>query len=195
MDKNTHIKSYIKFLLAVVILWFLLATQAKAQRYIAGFEAVEFRAGIVEVSGVTANLGFSKYTSAKNRLLFDIDYLQRDYSYDAMKISLRQFTVSAGKNYLLYSDHTKVFFASVGSNLLLGYELINDGNKLLPDGAIILSENKFIYGLTINFEMEYYFDDNKIIIGGVRQRAMLGSTVTPFHTQFFIGFKYIINNK
>jgi len=196
MKTKQHFLDYIKFLFLVVTLWLLAPSNMQAQRYIAGFEAIEFRAGVIENnSGLTVNFGYSKYTPKRNRWLLDMDYLQRDYSYGTMKIPLRQFTVSAGKNILLYSDWTKTFFASVGSNVLLGYELINDGKKLLPDGALILSQDRFIYGLTFNIEMEYYFDDNRIIIGGLRQRAMLGSTVTPFHTQFFIGFKYIINNK
>ena len=195
MKTKQHIKSDIKVLFAIAVFWFFASSSAIAQRYIAGFEAVEFRMGLIESSGLTANIGYSKYTPKQNRWLFDMDYLQRNYPYDMKKIPLRQFTVSAGKNTLLYSDPTKTFFVSVGSNVLLGYELINGGNKILPDGAVILSEDKFIYGLTINLEMEYYLDDHKIIIGGIRQRAMLGSSVTPFHTQFFIGFKYIINNK
>lgn len=188
-----HIKGFAKFLFAIIALWFLVHSKTQAQRYIAGFEALEFRAGIVENDGITANFGYSKYTRGKNRILADVDYLQRNYPYDAMKIPLRQFTISAGKNFLLFSDESKTFFTSVGSNVLLGYELIHDGKKRLADGAEIVSEDKFIYGLTLNLEMEYFFDDNKIIIGGLRQRVLLGSSVTPFHVQFFIGFKYILN--
>ncbi len=170
-------------------------TMLHAQRYIAGFSAVEARFGITEIDGYCANFGLSKYTKGKNRWMCGADYLQRNYAYSDMRIPLRQFTLTGGGNILLFSDPTKTFFVSVGVNLALGYELIFDGRKTLPDGAAILSEDKFLYGAMLNVECEYYFDNDKIGLFGVRQRAMLGSTVTPFHSEFFVGFKHILNSK
>ena len=189
-------KDFVKFAGLLFLLYFLITSKnAQAQRYIAGFSAVEGRIGIIEVDGLTANFGLSRYIQSKGRWMCDVDFLQRNYIYSDMRIPLRQYTLSGSRNILLFSDKSKTFFVSIGAGLILGYEHINSGRKLLPDGAIILSEDKFIYGALLNFEMEYYIDDDKIVIGGIRQRGMLGSTVTPFHTQFFVGFKHIINNR
>jgi hypothetical protein len=176
-----------------VLALMMLPTTAKAQRYIAGMTATEGRIGIVPQGGYTGNFGVSKYTKARNRWMADIDYLGRDYPYSDMIIPLRQFTINGGINYLLFSDAKKTFFTSFGWSASVGYELINDGKNVLPDGAVIMSENKFLIGGMLNLEMEYFVDDDKIIIGGVRQRAMMGSMVTPFQTQVFVGFKYVIN--
>jgi hypothetical protein len=176
-----------------IALMMMLPTTLKAQRYIAGMTAVEGRIGIVPQGGYTGNFGVSKYTKAKNRWMADIDYLGRDYPYGNIFIPLRQFTINGGINYLLFSDAKKTFFTSIGWSASVGYELINDGKNILPDGAVIMSEDRFLIGGMLNLEIEYFVDDDKIILGGIRQRGLLGSTVTPFQTQVFVGFKYIIN--
>jgi hypothetical protein len=86
-----------------------------------------------------------------------------------------------------------VFFISAGASLMAGYETINKGNKLLPDGATINNNNAFLYGGALTLETETYLDDTLVLLVFIRERILGGSSIGKLHTQFGIGFKYIID--
>lgn len=76
---------------------------------------------------------------------------------------------------------------------MAGYETINWGKELLFDGATITSEDNFLYGGTVCFEIKTYLTDRVVLLLNTRERVLGGSAINKFHTQIEIGFKFIIN--
>lgn len=91
------------------------------------------------------------------------------------------------------SDPSKTLFFSIGASAMVGYETVNWGKELLFDGATITSEDNFLYGGAVTFEIETFLSDRFAILLHARERILLGSSINKFHTQVGIGFKFIIN--
>jgi hypothetical protein len=180
--------------LAVVIpLVFFVATTAYAQRYIPGMSGVNVTLGITEDLGLWGSVDYSIYTKKKNRWVFGGEYLQKSYTYSATtNIPLSQFTVEGGYYLQFISDASKTFFLSVGLSAMAGYETINFGKKLLPDGAKLLNGDSPLYGSAFTLEVEYYLSDQHVLLLNVRERMLGGSTVSALHTQVGLGIKFIL---
>jgi hypothetical protein len=91
------------------------------------------------------------------------------------------------------SDNRKVFFLSIGASGMAGYETINWGEKLLPDGATITNTDAFLWGAALTLETEIYLSDRVVIICNVRERLLSGSSIGKLNTRFGLGIKFIIN--
>jgi len=76
---------------------------------------------------------------------------------------------------------------------MAGYETINWGNKILPDGATINNGDAFLIGGALTLEMEIYLNDRYVLLANIRERLLAGSTVGKLNTQFGLGIKFIIN--
>ena len=185
-----------KYLFMVVAL-LALSVQAHAQRYLPGMRGVEFRGGFVDGIQKPLNyylgVGLSTYTKNGNRWVFGAEYLNKQYTYKNMYVPKAQFTAEGGYYLKFLSDHSKIFFLSIGGSALAGYETSRWGDKLLPDGATLLNKDAFIYGGAITLEFETYLTDRMVLLMNVRERALFGSSIGTFHTQVGIGMKFIIN--
>ena len=104
-----------------------------------------------------------------------------------------QFTGEAGYFVPLAADRGRNVVLSVGFSALTGYESSNWGNKLLHDGARLRDADCFLYGGALTAEVETYLCDKVVFLVSVRERALAGSTVGTFHTQFAFGFQFIIH--
>lgn len=187
-------KKSLFFLIAMLV---LCLEQASAQRYLPGMRGLELRGGFVDdvqkPLNYYAGIGVSTYTKSGNRWVFGGEFLTKHYEYKSIQIPKIQFTAESGYYLKLLSDPSKTFFLSMGGSALLGYETSNWGDKLLPDGATLLSKDAFIYGGAITFEIEAYLSDRIVFLINARERVLWGSSIGHFHTQFGVGFKFIIN--
>ena len=183
--------------LAMIFLFALcLFNQAQAQRYLPEQRGLQITAGAI--NGFNANdfhigAAFSTYTQKRNRWVFGGEYLEKRHLYSEFSIPQSQFTAEAGYYVNFLSDRSKTFFFSVGTSALAGYETINFGRTLLPDGATIDNRDGFIYGGALTFETEIFIIDRIALLVNVRQRGLFGSSVGRFDTQFGTGIKFIIN--
>jgi hypothetical protein len=125
--------------------------------------------------------------------MFGAEYLEKRYSYKNISIPQSQFTVDAGYYLKFLSDWRKTFFLSLGASDMAGYETINWNDKRLSDGATINNGDTFLYGGALTLEAEIYLTDRIVLLAGVRERLLAGSSVGKFNTQLGIGIKYIIN--
>ena len=91
------------------------------------------------------------------------------------------------------SDPTKTLFLSVGGSALAGYETVNWGERMMPDGSTLLDGDAFVYGGALTLELETYITDRIVLLAHVRERALWGSSLGVFTTQFGLGLKFIIN--
>lgn len=175
--------------------------QAQAQRYLQGQKGIQITGGCV--NGFTlenknkqaffGGVALSTYTKSGNRWIFGAEYLQKKHEYKDILIPISQITAEGGYYYKFLSDPSKTIFFSVGTSAMAGYETINWGKELLFDGATITDKDNFLYGGAVSFEIETYLSDRLVLLVNARERILLGSDISKFHTQVGVGFKFIIN--
>ncbi len=175
--------------------------QSHAQRYLPGMKGLQVTAGMADgfhwnsKSDFAYHFGaaYNVYTKNANRWVIGGEYLEKRYDYKDMRIPMQQFTAEGGYYLNFLSDRRKTVFLSAGLSALAGYETSNRGEKLLPDGSLLLNKDAFVYGAALTLELETYLTDRLVLLLNVRERAMFGSSIGTFHTQVGIGMKFIIN--
>jgi hypothetical protein len=198
MNMNMNMKRVI-IILAVTLCLF---NQAQAQRYLPGQKGLQITAGTV--NGFTldekspnfaahAGAAFSTYTQNGNRWVFGGEFLGKCHRYKGWCNPQMQWTGEGGYYLNVLSDGSKTVFCSVGTSVLGGYETIRHNKHPLPDGATIQNKDAFIYGGAITLETEVFLTDWLVFIANIRERALAGSSVGVFNTQFGLGLKFIIN--
>lgn len=184
-----------------IILSLALIGQAQAQRYLPGQKGIQIIGGSVD--GFTfekkdgqaffGSLALSTYTKNGNRWVFGAEYMQKSHEYKDILIPVSQITTEGGYYLNFLSDRSKTLFFSIGLSAMAGYETVNWGKELLFDGATITSEDNFLYGGAVSFEIETFLSDRFALLINARERILFGSEINKFHTQVGIGFKVIIN--
>lgn len=189
-------KKYL-FLFVTAVSLALFSGRAHAQRCLPGMLGVELRGGFANGSKSPLNYytGFavSGYTKKANRWVVGAEYLQKNYEYRNVSLPRAQFTAEGGYYLKFLSDPSKTLFLSIGGSAMAGYETINWGDRILYDGSKLLVKDAFIYGGAITLELETYITDRIVLLASVRERALWGSSLGVFTTQFGLGLKFIIN--
>ena len=190
-----------KRIVLLMTLCLALIGQAHAQRYLPGQKGLQFTASAVDgfylekgdKQAFAGGIALSTYTKNGNRWVFGAEYLQKSYLYKTELIPTNQFTAEGGYYYKFLSDRSKTFFFSMGISAMTGYETVNWGESLLFDGSTITSDDNFLYGGAVTFEIETYLSDRIVLLLNVRERILGGSSINLFHTQIGGGIKFIIN--
>lgn len=104
-----------------------------------------------------------------------------------------QFTAEGGYYLKFLSDPSKTLFLSIGGSALAGYETVNWGGRILYDGSRLLAKDAFVYGGAVTLELETYITDCIVLLASVRERALWGSSLGVFSTQFGLAVKFIIH--
>lgn len=185
----------------VFALSLFITEQTYAQRYLPGQKGIQITGGCVDgfklknedEQAFFGGITLSSYTKNGNRWVFSAEYLQKKHAYKNILIPASQITAEGGYYYKFLSDPSKTVFFSIGASAMAGYETINWGKKLLFDGATISSKDNFLYGGAVSFEIETYLSDRLVFLINARQRILLGSDISKFHTQVGVGIKVIIN--
>lgn len=185
----------------ILILSLVLIGQAQAQRYLPGQKGVQVTGGFVDGfkfknqdgQAFFGGIALSTYTKNGNRWVFGAEYLQKRHEYKNILIPVSQITAEGGYYYKFLSDPSKTVFFSVGASAMAGYETINWGKELLFDGTTITTEDNFLYGGAVSFEIETYLTDKLVLLLNARERILLGTDINKFHTQVGVGIKFMIN--
>ncbi|GHT68189.1 conjugal transfer protein TraO [Bacteroidia bacterium] len=188
--------------LLTFVICFALAGEAYAQRSLPGMRGIQLTGGMVDgfynsgnnnESGYYFGAAMATYANYSNKWVLGAEYMQKYYPYRDTRIPLSQFTGEGGYYYNFLSDANKIFFFYLGGSVLAGYETSNRGEKILFDGSTLNAKDTFIYGGAISLELETCLTDRLILLLTGRERFLWGTSTGRFHTQFGIGFRYIIN--
>ena len=179
----------------------LFTGQAMAQRCLPGMSAVEVKANMVDgfYTGNSRNCGYSfgvyysVFKGNANTWSFGGEYLQTYKPYgEKGRIPVVQFTGEIGYNLHLVSDYSQTFHLYGGLSALGGYETVNWGDKILPDGSTLHNGDAFIYGGVLTLQADFYLSDKVALTANVKERFVFGNSTGHFHTQYGIGVKFII---
>ncbi|MBK5720213.1 conjugal transfer protein TraO [Dysgonomonas sp. Marseille-P4677] len=190
-----------KRIVLLILLSLALIGQTQAQRYLAGQNGIQVSGSFVDgfklkneaKQAFAAGIALSTYLKNGNRWVFGAEYLQKKHGYKDILIPVSQITAEGGYYLKFLSDPSKTLFFSIGASAMAGYETVNWGKELLFDGATITSEDNFLYGGAVTFEVEAFLSDRFAVLLHARERILFGSSINKFHTQVGIGFKFIIN--
>ena len=178
----------------------LFTGQAHAQRCLPKMQGIEVRANLADGfnsggndGGYSLGTALSTYTKGGKKWVFGGEYLLKNKPYKEEKIPVAQFTAEGGYYLKVLSDARKMLFVYAGASALAGYETVNWGDKVLPDGALLRDKDAFIYGGALTLDVEFYVADRIALLANLRERCLWGNSTGHFHTQFGLGVKFIIN--
>ena len=123
--------------------------QASAQRCLPKMQGIEVSGAFVDGKPLSAafsgGVALSTYTKNGSKWVFGGEYLQREYGYDEdTTIPVAQLTAEGGYYQKLLTDASKTLFIYGGVSALAGYESVNWGKTLLPDGATLQDRDAFV---------------------------------------------------
>jgi hypothetical protein len=191
-----------KRIILILAVTVLCAVTASAQRQLPGMRGIQVTAGMTDgvyssapdsETGYYFGVAMAVYAKRGNKWVFGGEYLSRYHPYKNGCIPVAQFTAEGGYHLKILSDPSKTFLLSLGGSALAGYETVNRGEKLLPDGATIRNRDTFIYGGAITLEAETYLTDRIVLLLTGRQRVLWGNSTGRFHTQFGVGLRIMID--
>ena len=85
-----------------------------------------------------------------------------------------------GYNLHLLSDYSQTFHLYGGVSALGGYETVNWGKQLLPDGSIIQAEDAFIYGGAVTLSADIYLSDHVALGAHIKEQFVFGNDTGHF---------------
>ena len=182
-----------------VAVFSLCGGKAFAQRCLPGMSAVEIKADMADgfYTGNSRNCGYSfgvfysVYKGGANTWSFGGEYLQTYKPYGAKgRIPVAQFTGEVGYNLHLLSDYSQTFHLYGGVSALGGYETVNWGKQLLPDGSIIQAEDAFIYGGAVTLSADIYLSDHVALGAHIKERFVFGNDTGHFLFAYGLHLKY-----
>ena len=189
-----------KYIALIIASLALFTGQAHAQRCLPKMQGIEVRANLADGfnpggndGGYSIGTALSTYTKGGNKWVFGGEYLLKNKPYKEEKIPVAQFTAEGGYYLKVLSDARKMLFVYAGASALAGYETVNWGDKVLPDGALLRDKDAFIYGGALTLDVEFYVADRIALLANFRERCLWGNSTGHFHTQFGLGVKFIIN--
>ena len=175
-----------------------LPTAVQAQRLVPGQKGLEVSASVPIVKGKSLfkqddfGLAFSlsHYLKRGKYTFVSAGYEQQALSYRSYQVPLRDYLVQMGYAHPLLSDKGKNVFCYLGTSAVAGYEDINKGEKLLPDGAKLLDGSRWVYGAGLHTSVELFLTD-RIIVGGKAQlRYLFNSDVHRLRPTLSLGLRY-----
>lgn len=110
------------------------------------------------------------------------------------KIPYNSYTLNLNYYRLLLATDNNAFRFFGGVGIQAGYELLNNNNKELPNGALIQDNSKFLYGASISSELEYVLGDYTSMILKLTEFYQPSSDIGNFVPYIGIGLRYIIFN-
>ena len=126
-----------------------------------------------------------------NHWLFGLEYAKKNFAYRNTKLPVETFAFEGGYMLNLFSDAGKNLLLNTGITAVSGYETVNRGEKLLPDGATLLSKDKFVYGGAYHLALDIFVTDNLVFFVKGKCNVLWGSGVERFRPQISIGVKLI----
>ena len=175
-----------------------LPTAVQAQRLVPSQKGLEVSASVPIVKGKSLfkpddfgmTLSLSHYLKRGKYTFVSAGYEQQALSYRSYQVPLRNYLVQMGYAHPLLSDKGKNVFFYLGVSAVAGYEYINKGEKLLPDGAKLLDGSRWVYGAGLHTSVELFLTD-RIIVGGKAQlRYLFNSDVHRLRPTLSLGLRY-----
>lgn len=175
-----------------------IATGTHAQRLIPGQRGLQLSVGVpitenklFESGNFVCEMAMTINHKRANYWLFGLEYAKKNFTYRDSKIPSETFTFEGGYLLNLFSDSGKNVLLNTGITAVVGYETVNRGKKLLPDGATLLTKDTFVYGGAYHLALDIFATDNLVFFVKGKCNVLWGSDVEMFRPQVGMGIRLI----
>ena len=173
------------------------AISSHAQRLLPRQTGVEITAGVpviqneklIQPETFTVGVSFNRYLKAENYTFLSALYERQNLTYGKAPVPLSDALLLAGYMHPLLSDGGKNAFVYAGFSALAGYEELNRGESVLPDGAELLDRSRLVGGGGLHLRAELFLSDHLLFVVGGRGLFLFGSDVYPFRPAISAGFR------
>ncbi|MFR2731998.1 conjugal transfer protein TraO [Hoylesella buccalis] len=192
MKKNNIILT----LCVAVVMTFSLPSQA--QRLIPKQKGMEVVGSVPLIKGEkffgkdNFGLGISltRYLKRENYTFVLAEYEQQNMPYRSYNVKLKDAFLQVGYMHPVLSDREKNVFLYGGISALGGYEQLNEGKKLLSDGATLLDRSRFVYGGAVHGSVEVFLTDRVLFLIKAQGRFLFGTDVYCFRPAVSAGLRF-----
>ncbi|MCY1662612.1 conjugal transfer protein TraO [Chryseobacterium sp. SL1] len=136
-------------------------------------------------TGLTVNGKNGSYT------FWNLEYARKNHGFETYSIPVERFTAEGGYSLPILRDWGKNISLNAGFSGVIGYEVFNHSEPLLPNGAVIQNADSFIYGVGLRLTIETYLSDHLLFIVQGKTRGIWGTSVEHFRPSAGLGLRYI----
>ena len=169
-------------------------TSSPAQRMLPGQKGVDINAGTLskETSGRNYYLNIELIQNGKNGnyKLWALEYTHQYAPYKNLRLPYETYTTEGGYSFFLLGDTSRSITLNAIISAVGGYETINRGENILPDGAKIISKDNFIYGAGTRLSFETYLSDCFVLLLQVRTKILWGTDLKEFRPSAGMGLRF-----
>lgn len=177
-----------------MLLMILGITTSQAQRMLPKQKGLEVSTGILSDDKIGndyyINIGMTVNGKNGNYQLWALEYTHQYHDYKDLSIPQETYTAEGGYSFFLLGDVRKNFILNLGITGVLGYETINRGEAMLYDGAKILSEDNFLYGVGGRLTFETYLSDRLVLVLQGRTKVLWGTDLEQFRPSAGVGLRF-----
>jgi len=178
----------------IVILLFIMGRNSYGQRMIYSQKGFEVNAGMLSADGINKNfylnVAMISFGRHGNYWIWSAEYQKKAIAYMEQFIPVKSFLGDIGYSVQLLADRKKFISVNLGLTGVGGYELVNKGDSLLVDGAILRNQNQFVYGTGGRWSLETYLSDRIVLTLQGRVRILWGTDLNRFRPSSGIGLRF-----
>ncbi len=182
-----------KYIYAVMLL-LVIVTVAQAQRMLPKQKGLELSSGVLSNDKIRndyyINLGMTLNGKNGNYQIWALEYTHQYQEYKSFQIPYETYTVVGGYSFFLLGDNRKNITLNAGITGVVGYESINRGETNLFDGAKIVSQDNFIYGVGGRLTFETYLSDHFVLVLQGRTKIFWGTDLRQFRPSAGLGLRF-----
>ena len=108
--------------------------------------------------------GYNHYFRVGNYLSVTADYEQRHYTYKEWRIPIQDALLQVSYNHPLVMNRGRDFLLYAGIAVVGGYEFVNNGETIMPNGATLQNQSRWIYGVSPMVSFETYLCDRLVFV-------------------------------
>lgn len=169
-------------------------TMASAQRLLPKQKGIEIHAGILSDENPNSNyylsVGMTLNEKNGHYKLWALEYARQYSTYNDLHIPRETYTAEGGYSFFLVGDAGRNITLNAGLTAVAGYESINRGENLLQDGAIIVPQDSFIYGVGARLSLETYLSDHFVLLVQGRIKVLWGTDLEQFRPSAGVGLRF-----
>ncbi len=165
-----------------------------AQRMLPGQKGLEIHAGGLSADkpgrNYYLNIGLTINTKNGNYRLLAFEFTHSHLTYKRRLLPLETYTIAYGYSFYLFGDAARNISLNAGLTGVLGYENINSGENMLPDGARLLEESSVIYGAGGRLSLETYLCDRLVLLLQGRVKVLWGTDGKQLRPAAGVGLRF-----
>lgn len=174
----------------------LFTSWVQGQRMYPNQKGIELQIGSTATNPINSNyyaqLALIINKSRGSYQIWALEYTHQSQVYNRQKIPLQTYITEGGYGFILWSNSKKSILLNTAITALIGYEQINRGVHILADGAQIINQDRFIYGMGGRIRLETYLSDRFILLFQSQIKAIFETDWQHFRPATGLGFRFTL---